>query len=67
MYLTAKSHIKEMANDKISLRNNIEGASAYKERKERRGIFTIMIVIGVFVACWFPSCFYYFLQESCQQ
>ena len=29
MYLTAKSHIKEMANDKISLRNNKEGASAY--------------------------------------
>ena len=65
MYLTAKSHIKKMANDKISLRNNKGRVSGYKERKERRGNITIMIVIGVFVACWFPSCFYYFLQKTC--
>ena len=64
MYLTAKSHVKKMANDKISLRNNKEGASAYKERKERHGNFTIMIVIGVFVVCWFPSSFYYLLQKN---
>ena len=31
MYLTAKSHIKKMANDKKSLRNNKGRASAYKE------------------------------------
>ena len=65
MYLTAKSHIKKMANDKITLRENKGRVSAYKERKERRGNITIMIVIGVFVACWFPSCFYYFLQKTC--
>ena len=67
MYLTAKSHIKKMANDKKSLRNNKGRASAYKERKERRGNITLMIVIGVFVACWFPSSFYYLLQKTCRQ
>ena len=67
MYLTAKSHIKKMSNNKKSLRNNKGRASAYKERKERRGNITLMIVIGVFVACWFPSSFYYFLQETCRQ
>ena len=56
-----------MANDKITLRENRGRVSAYKERKERRGNITIMIVIGVFVACWFPSCFYYFLQKTCSK
>ena len=51
MYLTAKSHIKKMANDKIRLRNNKGRASAYNDREERRGNITLLIVIGVFVAC----------------
>ena len=67
MYLTAKSHIKKMANEKKSLRNNKGRASAYKERKERRGNIILLIVIGVFVASWFHSSFYYFLQETCRQ
>lgn len=65
MYLIAQSHIKKMSSDKKNVKRNKAHISACRERNERRGNITIMIVIGVFVACWFPSCFYYFLQKTC--
>lgn len=67
MYLTAKSHMKKMATDKKNISHNETLINGRKERNERRGNITIMIVIGVFVACWFPSCLYYFLQKICSE
>lgn len=66
MYLTARSHVKKI----LSNRNSVENDKARKPRSqsnERRASTTILIVIGVFVASWFPSCFYYFLQKTCPQ
>ena len=65
MYVTAHSHIKKISSNKRNLSHNNEHSR--KDYKERRANITIMIVIGVFVACWFPSCFYYFLQKTCPQ
>ena len=65
MYLTAQSHIKKMSSDKKHVKHNEVHIHSCRQRNERRGNITIMIVIGVFVACWFPSCFYYFLQKTC--
>lgn len=67
MYLIAQSHIKKISSDKKNVKHNKAHINACKERNERRGNITIMIVIGVFVACWFPSCFYYFLQSTCPE
>ena len=65
MYITAQSHIKKISSNKKNISHNREHSR--KDHKERRANITIMIVIGVFVACWFPSCFYYFLQKTCPQ
>ena len=65
MYITAQSHIKKISSNKKNISHNSEHSR--KDYKERRANITIMIVIGVFVACWFPSCFYYFLQKTCPQ
>ena len=67
MYLVAQSHIKKISSDKRNVKHNKAHINACKERNERRGNITIMIVIGVFVVCWFPSCFYYFLQQTCPE
>lgn len=67
MYLTAQTHIKKICSDKKGVKYNTVHFSACRERNERRGNITIMIVIGVFVLSWFPSCFYYFLQKTCPQ
>lgn len=66
MYLIARSHIKKI----LSNRNCVGNDKARRPRRqsnERRASTTILIVIGVFVASWFPSCFYYFLQKTCPQ
>lgn len=65
MYITAQSHIKKISSNKKNISYNSEHSR--KDCKERRANITIMIVIGVFVACWFPSCFYYFLQKTCPE
>ena len=65
MYLTAQSHVKKMSKNSRQLSHNSKNSA--KNHKERRANITIMIVIGVFVVCWFPSCFYYFLQKTCPQ
>ena len=65
MYLTAQSHVKKMSKNSRQLSHNSKNSA--KNHKERRANITIMIVIGVFVLCWFPSCFYYFLQKTCPQ
>lgn len=65
MYLTAQSHLKKILGNKKNVKHNSEHSR--KDYNERRANITIMIVIGVFVACWFPSCFYYFLQQTCHQ
>lgn len=67
MYFIAQAHIKKISSDKKNLKHNKAHINSCKERNERRGNITIMIVIGVFVACWFPSCFYYFLQKTCPE
>ncbi|XP_078365298.1 histamine H2 receptor-like isoform X1 [Oculina patagonica] len=65
MYLTAQYHIKKISSNKKIIAHNSDRSR--KEYKERRANITIMIVIGVFVCCWFPSCFYYFLQKTCPE
>ena len=65
MYLTAQSHIKKILKNTKQLSHNTENSR--KNYNERRANITIMIVIGVFVVCWFPSCFYYFLQKTCPE
>lgn len=65
MYLTAQHHIKKITSNRKNISHNNEHSR--KEHRERRANITIMIVIGVFVCCWFPSCFYYFLQKTCPQ
>lgn len=65
MYITAQSHVKKMSQSSRQLSHNNKNAA--KNHKERRANITIMIVIGVFVVCWFPSCFYYFLQKTCPE
>lgn len=65
LYLIAKTHIKKILSDRSSLDHRT--SKMPKQRNERRATMTIFIVIGVFVASWFPSCFYYFLQKTCPQ
>lgn len=65
LYLIAKTHIKKILSDRSSLGHGT--SKMPKQRNERRATMTIFIVIGVFVASWFPSCFYYFLQKTCPQ
>lgn len=65
LYLTARSHIRKILSDRNSL-GNITSRKP-RQTNERRASTTILIVIGVFVASWFPSCFYYFLQKTCPQ
>ena len=63
MYLTARTHIKKISSDRNGRKTN--HLQQCKDSTERRANITIMIVIGVFVVTWFPSCFYYFLQKTC--
>jgi len=63
LYLTAKIHIRKIRSDRSSLGN--ASFNRPRQKNERRASMTILIVIGVFVASWFPSCFYYFLQKTC--
>ena len=65
MYITAQSHIKKISRNRANISHNAQHSR--KDYKERRANITIMIVIGVFVACWFPSSFYYFLQKTCPE
>ncbi|KAL9975381.1 hypothetical protein ACROYT_G012537 [Oculina patagonica] len=65
LYLTARSHIRKILSDRKSVGSNI--ARRPRQTNERRASTTILIVIGVFVASWFPSCFYYFLLKTCPQ
>ena len=65
LYLTARSHIRKILSDRNSVGNDT--VRRPRQAKERRASTTILIVIGVFVASWFPSCFYYFLQKTCPQ
>ena len=65
LYLIAKTHIKKILSDRSSLGHGT--SKMPKQRNERRATMTIFIVIGVFVASWFPSCFYYFFQKTCPQ
>lgn len=66
MYLTARSHIKKILSNRNCVGND-KARSPRRQSNERRASTTILIVIGVFVASWFPSCFYYFLQKTCPQ
>ena len=66
MYLTARSHIKKILSNRKSVEND-RAKKTRRQSNERRASTTILIVIGVFVASWFPSCFYYFLQKTCPQ
>ena len=63
MYLIAQSHIKKISKDKKNVKCNKAHFSACRERNEFRGNITIMIVIGVFVTCWLPSCFTNFCKK----
>ncbi|KAJ7374865.1 Adenosine receptor A1 [Desmophyllum pertusum] len=65
LYLTARSHLRKILSD----RNSVGNGTARRPRRtnERRASTTILIVIGVFIASWFPSCFYYFLLKTCPQ
>ena len=63
LYLTAKNHLRKILSDRNSLGN--ANVPRPRQRNERRATMTILIVIGVFVATWFPSCFYYFLLKTC--
>ena len=65
LYLTARIHIRKILSDRSSLGNGTSRQP--RPTNERRASMTILIVIGVFVASWFPSCFYYFLQKTCPQ
>ncbi|XP_068679897.1 adenosine receptor A3-like isoform X1 [Montipora foliosa] len=66
LYLKAKSHVKKIPSDRSCSGGN-NRLNRSRETIERRVSLTILIVIGVFVASWFPSCFYYFLQTTCPQ
>lgn len=65
LYLTARSHIRKILSDRSCLGNDT--ARRPRQTNEHRASTTILIVIGVFVVSWFPSCFYYFLQKTCPQ
>lgn len=64
MYTVAQSHIKKMYTGNTA--RKVSRREKYKEIKERKANITIMIVIGLFVICWFPSTIYYFLQKVCR-
>ncbi|XP_068725530.1 adenosine receptor A3-like isoform X3 [Montipora capricornis] len=66
LYLKAKSHVKKIPSDRSCSGGN-NRLNRSRETIERRVSLTILIVIGVFVASWFPSCFYYFLHATCPQ
>ena len=65
MYTVAQEHIKRMSSGITRSASNISWRRKYKELKERKANITIMIVIGLFILCWFPSSIYYFLQKVC--
>ena len=65
LYLTARSHIKKILSDRKSLGDT--ETRRPRQTNERKASTTILIVIGVFVATWFPSCLYYFLLKTCPQ
>lgn len=66
LYLTARTHIRKILSDRSNLGNSTS-VKRPRQTNERRASMTILIVIGVFVASWFPSCFYYFLLKTCPQ
>lgn len=65
MYTIAQEHVKRMSSGRRRSSSNVSWRERYKEIKERKGNITIMIVIGLFVLCWFPSSIYYFLEKAC--
>lgn len=67
LYLTAQTHIRKMLSDRGSSSVGNSNSNPCRQTNERRASMTILIVIGVFVASWFPSCFYYFLEKTCPQ
>lgn len=71
IYLIARTHLQRIKRERKSLRgslmNNNDKRKERKERKERKANVTIMIVIGLFIVCWFPSSIYYFLLMVCPQ
>lgn len=67
LYFTAKSHVRKILSDEFNCSRRNGGVNRLRHASERRASMTILIVIGVFVASWFPSCFYYFLQTTCSQ
>ena len=67
LYLTARSHVRKILSDEFNCSSGNGGVNRLRQASERRASMTILIVIGVFVATWFPSCFYYFLQTTCSQ
>lgn len=71
IYFIARTHMQRINSERKSIRTSLTnkrvGAKERKEHKERKANVTIMIVIGIFVVCWFPSCIYYFLERVCPQ
>ena len=60
MYLwsVARRHLGRIASENTS-------SWRRKVKQERKANKTVLIIIGLFILFWFPSCFYYFLRQTC--
>ncbi|EDO33914.1 predicted protein, partial [Nematostella vectensis] len=66
IYLIARAHLAQISRERASVRETLQMTEKRtNDGRERKANITIMIVIGLFVVCWFPSSFYYFLQKVC--
>lgn len=70
IYCIARTHLQRIKSERKSVRGSLvtdsnDKRKQRKQRKESKANVTIMIVIGLFIVCWFPSSIYYFLQMVC--
>ena len=59
MHRIARRHLRRIKTEVSNQRN--PGLSLHEKKASK----TVMIVVGVFIISWFPSCFYYFLRHVC--
>ena len=60
MYRIARYHLRRIKSEVVNQPNS---APSFQEKKASK---TVVIIVGVFIVSWFPSCFYYFLKLVCR-